>query len=303
MGNLLEERLGKNSENTGNMTSLPAASRSRKKEPESVRFSDSDISESVKRKKKRKKEPEMVRLSDLDMPEFNEAQFIEEEMIKDANLAVKFERKRVRNAFAEKVIKVVLVISILYVAFLIYGTIVTDYVYDEDGNVVPQVYTVEEIREEKNFEMLRAYYINIRDLYETIIILDYRLGLGNEDFVQLASEYESLLVDVNRITVQIDAYTPPLKYNQIRSQLLQLIKTDIAVYLQNVSAALAQNDNDKAAKAIVDKETVYNHFAQATDNIISLGENIKGAEIYDIKDWSVHKVQQSFGILERSDIT
>lgn len=285
MGNLLEERLGK--DRSGNSP----------RGDDDIQFMYPD-SDGAHPKKKRRKEPKRMRLSEMELPEFNEEEYIEEETMKASKKAERFERNKRVSLLTEKVIKVILVVAILYVAFLIYGTIVTDYVYDENGNVVPQVYTVEEIREEKEFEILRAHYINIRDLYEKIIILDYRLGLGNEDFIQLASEYESLLVNVNQITVQLEAYTPPIKYSQANKLLLQLVKTDIAVYLQNVSAALAQDNSEKAAKAIIDKETIYNRFTQTTENIISLGENVKGADVYDIKDWSIHKVQESFGIPE-----
>ncbi len=65
---------------------------------------------------------------------------------------------------------------------------------------------------------------------------------------KVVTEYEELLDRVSAQTVAIEALTLETKYGQFRSMLLEWVKTDAAVYLQNVSAAILQNDEQKEAE-------------------------------------------------------
>lgn len=260
MANLLEERLG----NKGS-------------------FSPSED--------KRKKKHKTVKLSAVTPVEFDEDEFIKEEEEKEYAHTRSLRKKKVISAAQQKIIKVILVIFIFYVVFLTYGLYITEYVYDEKGNVVPEVLSIQEIEEYHEYDTLKAYYLVIRDLYEKIIVLDYRLGQGTDNYNLLASEYETLLNDVSAIVVQLQAYTPPTKYNQAYSVLMQLAQTDIAVYIQNISGAIAQNDSDKASKAIINKETVYNNFIKASEMMVSLSDGVKNIDVSGIKNWSVDKVR------------
>ena len=241
------------------------------------------------------------KITELEIPEFNEEVFEREYEENDVIKTEKLRRSKQRSAFANMMLKIFLILAIFYTAFLIYGVIITEYVYDEKGEVVPLVYTIDEIEEKKDYELFSAYYINIRDLYEKIIVLDYRLAVANDnaDYISLSSEYETLLETVSAITIQMEAYTPRSAYKQTYNLMLNLVKTDIAVYLQNISAALAQNDEDKAAKAVISKEVVYDDFIKTTSNMITLGENIKGIDVSGLKNWSVENVRaREIGTIE-----
>lgn len=235
---------------------------------------------------------ETIRISELEHSSFDEEKFELEQEIEDTRYTESLRKSKIRNAYAVAIGKVFLIVAIFYTIFLIYGAVITEYVYDDGGNVVPLVYSVDDIRNKENYELLHAHYITIRDLYEEIIVLDYRLATANEDYIQLSSEYEALLDTVNVIVLQLDAYVPPTEYRQTYNLMMQLIKTDIAVYLQNISAAIAQNNENKASLAVTNKETVYNTFLQTTSNMISLGSPIKGIDISDISDWNIEKVRQ-----------
>ena len=64
------------------------------------------------------------------------------------------------------------------------------------------------------------------------------------------------------------------------------IKNDIAVYLQNISAAISENNTEKANNALQDKDRVYDDFSLITQNIVALGSSISGADLTDIKSWT-----------------
>ena len=64
------------------------------------------------------------------------------------------------------------------------------------------------------------------------------------------------------------------------------IKNDIAVYLQNISAAISENNTEKANNALQDKDRVYDDFSLITQNIVALGSSISCADLTDIKSWT-----------------
>ena len=53
------------------------------------------------------------------------------------------------------------------------------------------------------------------------------------------------------------------------------IKNDIAVYLQNISAAISENNTEKANNALQDKDRVYDDFSLITQNIVALKFDIR----------------------------
>lgn len=112
------------------------------------------------------------------------------------------------------------------------------------------------------------------------------MGKGEEDPLTLAPEYESMLDEVSDLSIKTDALEVDSQYSQIKSLLLTWIKDDIAVYLQNMSAAISKNDADTANNALQDKDRVYSDFSVITQNIAATGENIKGVDITDVKEWT-----------------
>lgn len=83
-----------------------------------------------------------------------------------------------------------------------------------------------------------------------------------------------------------DAISVDTKYDQVKSMMVNWIKNDIAVYLQNISAAISENNTEKANNALQDKDRVYDDFSLITQNIVALGSSISGADLTDIKSWT-----------------
>ena len=48
-------------------------------------------------------------------------------------------------------------------------------------------------------------------------------------------------------------------------------------------------DEEAKQEAVVYRENVYNNFYILTQNIVSLGENIEGIDLYDVKEWAPDK--------------
>lgn len=192
--------------------------------------------------------------------------------------------KKLRHAIV-RVGQIGLALLSAYTIFLIYGLIMTEYQYNENGEIVPVIITADEIENKVAFEQLYRYYIQARNLYEEILRLDYKVSIEEQSKL-LATEYESLLDDVSKLVITIDAITVDTKYGQLKSMLLEWVKTDTAVYLQNMSSAILQNDDKRVDEAIAGRNKMYRDFMLLSENMAALGEAISGIDITSMYEWS-----------------
>lgn len=194
--------------------------------------------------------------------------------------------KMKRGNLHTKIINFILIAGCIYLLVLIFGAAVTKYQYNSDGKAVPEKMSVDGIRQKHNFDTILTQYEYCRSLYEKTLLLDYRVAQGQEDTLEIAPEYEALLDDVQNLSVKTDAISVDTKYDQVKSMMVNWIKNDIAVYLQNISAAISENNTEKANNALQDKDRVYDDFSLITQNIVALGSSISGADLTDIKSWT-----------------
>ena len=235
----------------------------------------------------KRKKPAAFAQNDPDVIEQN----LEKEMQRQEE---EYEKRSAAGSFIAKALKVVMAASCIYLIFLIYGVLMTDFVYDKDGAVVPQVLSVEDISEKKKYQIILAQYEKCRILYENTLMLDYRLGQGIEDPLQIATEYERLIKDpadpnnMENLYKKTGAMVVDTKYTQVR-ELMLLWLDDMGNYLGNMSVAITNNNEEAKQEAVVYRENVYNNFYILTQNIVSLGENIEGIDLYDVKEWAPDK--------------
>lgn len=189
----------------------------------------------------------------------------------------------------EKIVNILCAVICLYLIFLIYGVICTNYHYDETGKIAPQILSVEDIREGKKFDVVLVQYENCRVLYEKILMLDYRLGQGIENPLILAPEYEKILDEVQNLSIKINALDSDTKYEQIKNMMLSWVQNDTAIYLQKMSSAISQNNSEDASIALSYQTAMYNNFSLITENMVSMGEAIEGIDMTETKNWSPEK--------------
>jgi len=216
---------------------------------------------------------------------------ISEEMLEEYELIQKkAEKDKIKKEnIMLKVMNYIIIAACIYIIFLIYGVFVTNYHYDNTGKIVPEVLSVSDIKESKEFNVILLQYNNCRLLYEKILLLDYRIGQGVEDTLTIAPEYEALLDEVENLSIKINALDINTKYEQLRSMMLTWVKTDVAIYLQKMSSAISKNNSDDAAVAISYLSIVYNDFSLISENIVTMGDIINGIDVTEIKAWSPEK--------------
>lgn len=217
-------------------------------------------------------------------------QYADSSNLTDRNLEdyaeIRDNTKMKRGNLHTRIINFILIAGCIYLLVLIFGAAVTKYQYNSDGKAVPEKMSVDDIRQKHNFDTILTQYEYCRSLYEKTLLLDYRVAQGQEDTLEIAPEYEALLDDVQNLSVKTDAISVDTKYDQVKSMMVNWIKNDIAVYLQNISAAISENNTEKANNALQDKDRVYDDFSLITQNIVALGSPISGADLTDIKSWT-----------------
>ena len=217
-------------------------------------------------------------------------QYADSSNLTDRNLEdyaeIRDNTKMKRGNLHTRIINFILIAGCIYLLVLIFGAAVTKYQYNSDGKAVPEKMSVDDIRQKHNFDTILTQYEYCRSLYEKTLLLDYRVAQGQEDTLEIAPEYEALLDDVQNLSVKTDAISVDTKYDQVTSMMVNWIKNDIAVYLQNISAAISENNTEKANNALQDKDRVYDDFSLITQNIVALGSSISGADLTDIKSWT-----------------
>lgn len=301
MANLLEKSLGKPDINESNNKTSSKRNASKSLLNKQLKQDSSDNNESIeetktssnKRNKHKNKNTVIeTRTVDYNTP-FDEQAFINEvESREEENAATEIKIKK-KHRLLERVMQILMMMLCIYLLFLSYGLFVTSYQYDKNGNIVPTTMSVNDIAQQKDFNTLKSNYLLCRQLYEDILILDYRLDTGNEDNVLLATEYQGKLDTVSILINQINGLTLPTGYTQTLDIMLTWVKTDMAVYLQNIASGLSTSSQEKYEKAIISKQTVYDNFEKLTDNVMALSKDIKGVDMRDIQEWTTTGYIQS----------
>jgi hypothetical protein len=136
---------------------------------------------------------------------------------------------------------------------MVYGAIVTEFRDDGSGKPAAVAVSLEDIRAVGEYRAAMGFYIRARNLYEEVLALDYKLTNNPDQALIIATEYEEILETVAKLGVDTDAANLSTSYNQFKKQLGNFVKTDIAVYIQNVSQAISENNPDKGDNAIINR--------------------------------------------------
>ena len=206
----------------------------------------------------------------------------------EKNRQNKAEKKVTRHKKKGRVLTAVLAAACAYLIFLIYGVLMTSYTYDEQGNVVAEIYSVEDIRQRNAFEKVVGYYQLCRGLYEEILLTDYQFEAQELPYATIGGQYTALLDSAESLYSQINGASVDSQYYQIIDMMATWLTDYVRNYLQNIATYCAYNGEDDTSgnNAIVYNTETYQYFLNITQNIVSLGEGIHGIDLTDIREWS-----------------
>lgn len=250
-------------------------------------------------KEKKIREHNIIPLKKQKEKRIVEERFTEED---EKELELSYETAETKSRKREQVtgqliraLQILLIIASVYMTYLIYGVFVTSYSYDASGQVVPNIMSVSELQEIAEYDVLQSYYLRAQNLYKETLELDYKLSQNEDNALLIAMEYQELLKTVDKLVTDLSAEDVNGKYSAVYAQMRTWIATDIAVYLQNISAAITENSEDKANKALIARGIMYDDFARITDNMVTIARSIKGVYIGDTYSWSPDEYSKSLG--------
>ena len=211
----------------------------------------------------------------------------------DLEIAYKEESAEKRYRRLTQGVNLLIILLCIYTGFLIFGVAVTQYHYSDNGTIEAQKLSVSDIREKKEYEKILAQYINLRTIYQSVLLLDYQYDQNADEHMTIATEYEKILDDILKASTQIKALDIDSKYVQLQSMMLSWVDSQneqsIYTYCKLMSAGITENNDDTVNQAIQIENFVDDNFTQITSNFVTLGENINGTDLVDIKEWSPEK--------------
>lgn len=197
------------------------------------------------------------------------------------------------NVRFKKGLSIFLVVLSVYMLFLTFGIINTDYIYNDKNEVVPKRVSLSEINELKSFQALATQYYACRSVYEEVLMFDYRYqnAENHESLVLLSSDYWKVTDKMKNIGVQINALKLPSEYTNVKNQLLTWTSEYMYWYCQRMSYSITDNSVEDFNEAVELQKSVYSGFRIISTNLASLGLAVPGAEadVEDISSWSPEK--------------
>lgn len=194
-----------------------------------------------------------------------------------AGIKARRKHKRQKARAPRKVLatikQVVGLVLCLYMALLIYGSLITDYVYDDSGLPVPREMSMEYLAKNDEYTSLLIQYAKIQDIYERILRLNF-------DFAQQTKSSAVLAQGYNAILNEIDVLIPKVRGVEVRysqsalDMMVSWLSYDAALFLQNIAVGLTQGNSEKIALANeydyamrVDYERITNYMRELCDEL------------------------------------
>lgn len=210
-----------------------------------------------------------------------------EKRIEELNKKRVEESKKKRTAFqamkdlSTKQKRKLIIVSILigYGLFLLYGVANSDFVINEDGITMPVAKTQEEVKEIKEYNLIKSYYIDAQNKYKEILNTDLDLAKNTSSQKIVATRYEGYLGFFDNYITQLRGVEVSEKYVYVKEGLLSWATNDITRYLTNIGDGVAQNNQNSKAMALEDRVRSINTFNTVTENMVSVAESIRGADM------------------------
>ena len=192
----------------------------------------------------------------------------------------------------QKIGAIIMSAVVVYLIILIYGVLVTDFTYDNKGEIEPVISSVQDISEKSDFNVVLSAYTQVRTVYENILTLDYRVAKQEEDTTLISPDYTKTLDVIDSLMTELKALNANAEYTQLVS-LMNSFCDYMALYCQYMANALSLNDAEAGNNAIsVRSNYIQPYFQQITQNIITFGQNIKGVDLTDVKQWNAESYIQ-----------
>lgn len=181
-----------------------------------------------------------------------------------------------KNAKTNRSTKIIIVIAV-YAIFVIIGVFSTSFMTNEVGKREAQIIDVRLREERENYYTLKAQYFAIKDLLVMVQETDNKLAKSaDENTFVYSTEYQNILSNLDK-----QGYLPTAKsmvvsdkYSTLKKQTVT-IYDDLSYYLQKMSAALSNRDNEQLNQALSWRKKTFDDFENFRSNMREFSKLIK----------------------------
>lgn len=216
---------------------------------------------------------------DIDTIDISEGHKVQTEKIKRRNLSCWIkENWRV----------IIIFISLGYLVFITAGLAATRFYKDESGARQAYKLTLDNLKEKDGYTELKDKLTDIRALLVDVTVVDIHLSnsdISNYDAVTLYTEILNNELDV--LIPKISSLSVSDSLKTVREAMESLLSYDLALYLQNISAALKSGDNNVAQTALSSREKALETYEIIVDYMKDAAERLKIKE-KDFYDWKLY---------------
>lgn len=216
---------------------------------------------------------------DIDTIDISEGHKVQTEKIKRRNLSCWIkENWRV----------IIIFISLGYLIFITAGLAATRFYKDEGGARQAYKLTLDNLKEKDGYTELKDKLTDIRNLLVDVTVVDIHLSnsdISNYDAATLYTEILNNELDV--LIPKISSLSVSDSLKTVREAMESLLSYDLALYLQNISAALKSGDSNVAQTALSSREKALETYEIIVDYMKDAAERLKIKE-KDFYNWKLY---------------
>ena len=171
---------------------------------------------------------------------------------------------------------ILIIAGILYVLILSFGIATTRYYTDESGNRKAYQVNFANLKAEDDYRELVGKFKEIRSLLVDITIVDIHVANGELGNYEAATQYTALLNDrLDVLIPKISALNVQDEQTALQEEMESILSYDLALYLQNMAAALKTGDNNTVAKALSYRDKAFATYELINKDMKVLSEKLK----------------------------
>ena len=183
---------------------------------------------------------------------------------------------------------IIIFISLGYLIFITAGLAATRFYKDESGARQAYKLTLDNLKEKDGYTELKDKLTDIRNLLVDVTVVDIHLSnsdISNYDAATLYTEILNNELDV--LIPKISSLSVSDSLKTVREAMESLLSYDLALYLQNISAALKSGDSNVAQTALSSREKALETYEIIVDYMKDAAERLKIKE-KDFYDWKLY---------------
>ena len=195
---------------------------------------------------------------------------------------------KLKSALKKHWLKTLLIVICLYIAFVIFGMLCTEYYIDDGGYRQPIEVNFSYLEEREDYRELKKQFDGISNLMGDITIIDIHLSNDGYTSMEAVTYYTKILNEqVDIMIPKITALELGQEQAVMQETMETLLSNDIAVYLQKMIEGLRTGNADSIQTALVWRDKAFSSFEVLKTDMVNLAKRVK-ADHRAIEEWDLN---------------